>query len=49
MRRGFVVAEKAYAVVDENHRALVTAWLNRQGNLKNIVVGPLRDAWYGWG
>lgn len=46
---GFVVAEKTYDVVDETHRALVTAWLNNQGNLKNIQVGALRDAWYGWG
>jgi uncharacterized protein YggL (DUF469 family) len=46
---GFVVAEKAYAAVDENHRALIAAWLNSQSNLKNVVVGPLRDAWYGWG
>jgi uncharacterized protein len=46
---GFVVSAKAYGKVEENHRALVQAWLERQGELTNVVVGPLRDAWYGWG
>lgn len=46
---GFVVSEKAYGKLDESHRALVTAWLNQQSMLKDVQVGPLRDAWYGWG
>jgi uncharacterized protein YggL (DUF469 family) len=46
---GFVVSAKAYGKVEESARALVQGWLEQQGELKNVVVGPLRDAWYGWG
>jgi uncharacterized protein len=46
---GFVVSGKAYGKVDENHRALVQAWLGKQAALSDVKVGELRDAWYGWG
>jgi len=46
---GIVVSDKAYGKVDEQHRAKVEEWLKRQPGLKDVVVGPLRDAWYGWG
>jgi uncharacterized protein YggL (DUF469 family) len=46
---GFVVAGKPYGKVEESHRELVRTWLNGQSKLKDIEIGELRDAWYGWG
>lgn len=46
---GFVVTDQPYGKVDEAQRAKVAAWLEQQSVLKDVQVGPLRDAWYGWG
>lgn len=46
---GFVVSGKAYGKVEQHHRELVRAWLDGQSKLKEIEIGELRDAWYGWG
>ena len=46
---GFVVSEKPYGKVDESQRALIITWLNQQSVLTDVQVGPVRDAWYGWG
>jgi uncharacterized protein YggL (DUF469 family) len=46
---GFIVSEKNFGKVDDSHRELVRSWLQHQGNLTNIDIGSLRDAWYGWG
>jgi uncharacterized protein YggL (DUF469 family) len=46
---GIVVSNKAYGKVEESHRTLVQDWLNKQGKLRGVKVGELRDAWYGWG
>ncbi|MBA5636066.1 YggL family protein [Duganella sp. LX20W] len=43
---GYIVAMKANVKIDETHRELVRAWLERQSMLKNVVIGPLQDAWY---
>lgn len=46
---GIVVSGKAYGKVDESHRAMVQEWLAKQSKLRDVKVGELRDAWYGWG
>lgn len=44
----FVVAAGGRASATEDHRQCVRSWLEAEPCVKNIVVGPLRDAWHGW-
>ena len=34
--------------VSEEQRDAVKKWLEEHSAVKNIVLGELRDAWYGW-
>jgi len=42
----FVVRYKGS--VSEEQRNAVKEWLEKQPQVSNIVLGELRDAWYGW-
>lgn len=43
---GFLVVDVLRGSVTEEQRASFTKWLEGRQELKDVVVGPLKDAWY---
>jgi len=41
-------SEDTYRTLTEEHRAIVTEWLESHSEIKEFETGPLRDAYYGW-
>ncbi|MCL1936955.1 MAG: YggL family protein [Candidatus Azobacteroides sp.] len=46
-RQEFFVVQYRGSVSEEQRNA-VKEWLEKQSHVSNIVLGELRDAWYGW-
>jgi hypothetical protein len=44
---GFLVLDARRGSVTEKQRAEVEAWFRGKGQLEEVEVGPLIDAWYG--
>ena len=44
---GFVVLDASRGSATEEHRQLVTEWLESRPEVTEFEVGPLVDAWYG--
>ena len=45
---GFAAPDTRYGSATDEQRARVGAWLEARPEVGRVVVGPLRDAWYGW-
>ena len=45
---GFIALDKPRGSATEDHRSVVTAWLEKNPKIVNVQVGELRDAWHGW-
>ncbi|HYD94947.1 MAG TPA: YggL family protein, partial [Noviherbaspirillum sp.] len=43
---GFVVVDAMRGSVSEEQRASLKTWLESRQELRDVVVGPLKDAWY---
>ena len=43
---GFVVVDAIRGSVSEEQRESFRKWLETRQELKDVVVGPLKDAWY---
>ncbi len=46
---GFVALDKKRGSTTEKHRQAVAEWLEKQPQVVSCEVGPLVDAWYGFG
>ena len=46
--QGFATVNRTRGSATEQHRQAVYRWLKKEGNVGNIHVGTMRDAWYGW-
>jgi len=43
---GFVVVDTLRGSVTDEQRESLKAWMESRPELRNVVVGPLKDAWY---